>query len=160
MHLGRGFETRTNLESAFAHKQTDSYILIVADSGGDLIGKGPPSHQRIRNTSPSLYRGGSVQECVESLSRRKVHRCDVPGCHKVYTKSSHLKAHKRTHTGAYRIIRLPSNGRHPGDAHVNAEREGTTGEKEKNPVGQSYQDVLVIAEGKGRSRTASSCSRT
>lgn len=55
-----------------------------------------PSKSNVHNNN-NIYDDGRSPDVT--IRRRKIHRCDVAGCHKVYTKSSHLKAHKRTHTG-------------------------------------------------------------
>uniref|UniRef100_G3P9D7 Krueppel-like factor 14 n=2 Tax=Gasterosteus aculeatus TaxID=69293 RepID=G3P9D7_GASAC len=51
-------------------------------------------------SEPSLkQRGKRSRGRIEEDSPQKKHKCHYSGCEKVYGKSSHLKAHLRTHTG-------------------------------------------------------------
>lgn len=55
----------------------------------------PLQHSRLAPPPPMKYNRRNNPE----LEKRRVHHCDFMGCTKVYTKSSHLKAHQRIHTG-------------------------------------------------------------
>ena len=71
------------------------------DNGGLFLDNHPIYNQKQDTIQHNLHQFvvDPASKQHEKTSKKYKFLCDVPNCAKYYTKSSHLKAHLRTHTG-------------------------------------------------------------
>lgn len=122
--LTHSLSNTAHLLGSGQHLLQDTYKMLPAQSVGSFSlshavattsPPAPPTTSSTTTTTPSRsnrrYAGRATCDCPNCqeaerlgpagvhLRKKNIHSCHIPGCGKVYGKTSHLKAHLRWHTG-------------------------------------------------------------
>jgi transcription factor Sp8 len=119
--LTHSLSNTAHLLGSGQHLLQDTYkSMLPAQSVGSFAlshapTSSPPTQTTTTTTTPSRpnrrYAGRATCDCPNCqeaerlgpagvhLRKKNIHSCHIPGCGKVYGKTSHLKAHLRWHTG-------------------------------------------------------------
>ncbi len=85
------------MESEFSSGQVNTAHMLGSDFAPPFReGRRP---RRIACTCPNCRDGDNKTVTTKDGKTRKLHICHVPGCGKIYGKTSHLRAHLRWHSG-------------------------------------------------------------